>query len=678
MKRMTIRSKLMTVVSLVTILSLAITSALAFWFMMRLKSRIQENVIAEMEKNVYALASEKVELAQYELQNYTDNLESDVEFIKDLYAHPDKFVRREVPMRSPNASDDYLMQRSFVNERVTIDMVKDELELLANLESVFAPLMKKYGDNITSIYAGTESGFMLSYDRNASVADYSDSGEVYFDHKSRYWYISAKGANKLIYSDLSQDFFGRGLTLSCAMPFYNGEKFAGVLGIDILVKDLQRDIVDIDIDKAHEGDYGFLVDAKGDIIASPYVDANTSVFENIFDANNKYYSIRKNIISGKQGISHVGDFYCSYAPIQGPKWVVCSYIPEDIVLNSVYLLEAAIRRIQIIFVILFIVILDIVVFFVRYFSKKLTDPIVKLEKDVRIISEGNLDRRVEVIGNDEISDLARAFNNMTASLKKYIHDYTKMEVEKERIGAELNVATNIQASMLPSVFPAFPEDKRFDIFATMSPAKEVGGDFYDFFKVDEKHLAIVVADVSGKGVPAALFMAVGKASIKDHTFSENNLATVFEGTNRALCEANSEGLFITAFEGLIDLDTGHMSYVNAGHEMPYIYRVGGKFEPLKLKPGFVLAGMEDMKYTTGEIDLKPGDKIFQYTDGVTEATDEKDELYGMDRLTEALNKNSDKNVTDLLPAVRNDIDKFVGNAPQFDDITMLGFEYKGN
>lgn len=205
-----------------------------------------------------------------------------------------------------------------------------------------------------------------------------------------------------------------------------------------------------------------------------------------------------------------------------------------------------------------------------------------------------------------------------------------------RTAAELNVATNIQKSMLPCIFPAFPDRREFDIFATMDPAKEVGGDFYDFFMVDNRHLAIVVADVSGKGVPAALFMVIGKTLIKDHTKPGRDLGEVFTEVNNLLCESNSEGMFITAFEGVLDLVTGEFLFVNAGHEIPFVYRKGKAFEPYKVRAGFVLAGMEGIRYQCGSMQLQAGDRIFQYTDGVTEATNKVNELYYFIRLVTIL------------------------------------------
>lgn len=259
--------------------------------------------------------------------------------------------------------------------------------------------------------------------------------------------------------------------------------------------------------------------------------------------------------------------------------------------------------------------------------------------------------------------------------RRLLERQAKDSEERQRIETELDVANRIQADMLPCIFPAFPERPEFDIYAVMNPAKEVGGDFYDFFMVDEQHLAVVIADVSGKGIPAALFMVIGKTLIKDHTKPDISLGAVFSEVNDLLCDANSEGLFITAFEGVLDLVTGEFHFVNAGHEIPFIAREGEDYEPYRIKPGFVLAGMENMKYQAGSIQLAPGDKIFQYTDGVTEAMNGKEELYGMERLGSVLRMNTAKKPEELLAAVKADVDVFAGGAPQFDDITMLCVEY---
>ncbi|MDE7340983.1 MAG: PP2C family protein-serine/threonine phosphatase [Lachnospiraceae bacterium] len=272
--------------------------------------------------------------------------------------------------------------------------------------------------------------------------------------------------------------------------------------------------------------------------------------------------------------------------------------------------------------------------------------------------------------------LSSICTTMAGRTRQLLERQAKDSEERQRIETELDVAHRIQADMLPCIFPAFPERPEFDIYASMAPAREVGGDFYDFFMVDERHLAIVIADVSGKGVPAALFMVIGKTLIKDHTKPGIGLGDVFSQVNDLLCDSNHEGMFITAFEGVLDLVSGEFCFVNAGHEIPFISRDGEPFRPHKIRPGFVLAGMEHMKYQCGSFQLAPGDKIFQYTDGVTEATNREEELYGMARLEDVLEKNTAKSPEALLSAVREDIDTFVGSAQQFDDITMLCVEYK--
>ena len=309
---------------------------------------------------------------------------------------------------------------------------------------------------------------------------------------------------------------------------------------------------------------------------------------------------------------------------------------------------------------------------------RITDPLNTITR--RVASQGVRNKQFLMEDvyrtGDEIEVLAESFAKQSARTIQYIEQIRRVTAEKERIGAELDVATHIQSSMLPSIFPAFPDRPEFDIYATMHPAKEVGGDFYDFFMVDDRHIAVVMADVSGKGVPAALFMVIGKTLIKDRTLPDTDLGTVFTDVNNILCESNSEGLFITAFEGVLDLVTGEFRFVNAGHEPPFVSRAGGPFELFKVKSGFILAGMEDVRYRSGSFMLAPEDKIFLYTDGVTEATNADNALYGMERLENALNRVKDRTPEEILPAIRTDIDAFVGSAPQFDDITMLCMTYK--
>lgn len=270
---------------------------------------------------------------------------------------------------------------------------------------------------------------------------------------------------------------------------------------------------------------------------------------------------------------------------------------------------------------------------------------------------------------------------ISVTLSRRTHGLLKKQEEdnreRERISAELNVATQIQASMLPCVFPAFPEYEEFDIYASMDPAKEVGGDFYDFFLVDADHLALVMADVSGKGVPAALFMMITKTLIKNEAQLGLSAGATLETVNNQLLENNEAGMFVTVWLGLYEISTGRLTAANAGHEYPAIKRAGGSFTLLKDKHGFVMAGIEDVKYREYELELQAGDTLFLYTDGVTEATNGEKQLYGTDRMLNALNRKGNAGSKELLLEVRADIDRFVGEAEQFDDITMLALQVRG-
>ncbi len=256
--------------------------------------------------------------------------------------------------------------------------------------------------------------------------------------------------------------------------------------------------------------------------------------------------------------------------------------------------------------------------------------------------------------------------------------YEKQQVESSRIETELSMASSIQADMLPSIYPAFPERPEFDIFASMDPAKEVGGDFYDFFLVDEDHLALVMADVSGKGVPAALFMMASKIIIANNTLLGKSPAKVLTDANNAICANNREGLFVTVWLGILDMITGKVVAANAGHERPAVMHAGGDFELIDDPHGLAIGGIEGMKYKEYEFTLNAGDKLFLYTDGVPEATNAEEKLFGKERMLEALNAVKNETPQGVLKGVRRSVDGFVQQAEQFDDLTMLCVVYRGH
>ena len=291
----------------------------------------------------------------------------------------------------------------------------------------------------------------------------------------------------------------------------------------------------------------------------------------------------------------------------------------------------------------------------------------KINDTLSRITDGDLNVTVDVRSNEEFSSLSDDINSTVSTLKRYIAEAAA------RIDKELEYAKQIQLSALPT---NFPNGDDYSIYAQMIAAKEVGGDFYDFYKLSDTTVAFLAADVSGKGIPAAMFMMTAKTIIKD--LAEGGMAVndIFTKANEKLCENNEADMFVTAWMGILDIETGKMQYANAGHNPPLLKRADGSFEYLRSRAGFVLAGIEGFRYRVNELELKAGDRLFLYTDGVPEATNAHSELYGEDRLLAFMNQNAAVQATELLPALKADIDEFVGEAPQFDDITMLMFDYK--
>ena len=283
----------------------------------------------------------------------------------------------------------------------------------------------------------------------------------------------------------------------------------------------------------------------------------------------------------------------------------------------------------------------------------------------------------KIHNRDEVGQLAESIDQMETQIHSYVTNLTQITAEKERISTELSLAARIQRDMLPNIFPAFPERTDFDIYASMDPAREIGGDFYNFFLIDENHLCVVIADVSGKGVPAALFMMAATIVLVDNARMGKSPAEILESANEAICATNREEMFVTVWLGILDLSTGILSAANAGHEYPVMKQPDGGYELIKDRHGFVIGGMEEIKYHNYELQMKPGSKLFVYTDGVAEASNSQDELFGTERMLEALNSEPDADPVTLLGNVKKAVDRFVGDAEQFDDLTMLCLEYKG-
>jgi len=377
-----------------------------------------------------------------------------------------------------------------------------------------------------------------------------------------------------------------------------------------------------------------------------------------------------------------GSLASYYVPVYDSLGAIRAIIGIDYSIISIVTFIGMILVVMLIFFVLLGVLHGI--YELNEIEKKIIKPIEiikeKVDEYVRSEHNGNsMQYRIEVKedSENEMDILGSDMNKMMQDMDDFIIEMERSTRDKQRIESELGLANRIQASYLPNIFPAFPDRKEFDLYATMDPAKEVGGDFYDFFMVDDSHLALVIADVSGKGVGAALFMMISKTMINNQAAFIKSPAEVLKSVNNRLCDNNDAEMFVTVWLGILDIDTGELTASNAGHEYPTIMRAGGNFELLKDKHGMIVGGFPGVSYPEYTIKLEPGDKLYLYTDGVAEATNAENELYGTDRLITALNKCKNGNQEEILKSIRKDIDDFVLDAPQFDDITMLGIEYCG-
>ncbi len=387
--------------------------------------------------------------------------------------------------------------------------------------------------------------------------------------------------------------------------------------------------------------------------------------------------IEKGITYSMFSYKKTGGHVTSAVPVYDSKGNVCAIMSVVKPMHEVKAYRRKFIRAVISYAIILTALFITIYALILYFG--IIRPVVFITYETSHFAEhhGELSGILKKIHNrDELGTLAHSVEKMSTDMNRYITDLTHATAEKERLGAELNVATQIQAEMLPRVFPPFENHPEVELFASMEPAKEVGGDFYDFYMIDDDHFAIVVGDVSGKGVPAALFMVITKTLLKDTAAHELDPAKIFMHVNNLLCEGNESGLFVTCWMGIITLSTGELKFANAGHTPPLILHQN-KIEYLTTKPNLMLAGMDGVPYVCHQISLDKNDRIFVYTDGVTEATNADEELYGEERLLAVMKTTTGLSSREILTAVKNDINAFVKDSPQFDDITMLEMAYKG-
>jgi len=466
-----------------------------------------------------------------------------------------------------------------------------------------------------------------------------------------------------------------------SVPFYktvDGERvFMGVVTADVSLNWLQKIVGGI---KIAETGYGFILSKNGTFVThpDPALVMNETVFS-VAEARQDpgMRALGRAMIRGETGFTQfrslVTDKACwmIHTPLATNGWSLVVLFPQAEMTADITRLTGTVLVLG---VTGFFILLGVIV----WIAGTITRPIRALSRATEHVAVGNLDIELpRITTHDEVGRLTASFETMKTSLRQYIQELTETTAAKERIESELNIAHDIQMGILPKTFPPFPERSEFDIYAAIRPAREVGGDLYDFFFMDDDHLCFAVGDVSGKGVPAALFMAVTRTLIKTKAVQGLSPDTVLTRVNEDLAVENPSMMFVTLFLGILNIRTGQMEYCNAGHNPPYL--LGGGAQPEAVEPtgGLILGVEEDFRYLSKTIRLEKGDALFLYTDGVTEAMNPADELFSEARLEKRLAALKGQPVERIVAGVLDAIDGFVLGAPQADDITMLVLEFHG-
>jgi sigma-B regulation protein RsbU (phosphoserine phosphatase) len=660
-------------------------------------SESMTNITVSNLKSVIVAATER---ADDEFRIVKEDLLALRSQVEDVFRHPDSYLPRQIsPPRKEDGTKPVLQllapgAYSDISPETYLMMQR-----LANLE----PMMREIvlaEDYVVDSYISTLDGVTLSFDR-LSESKFDDEGNLKtYDASERNWFKGALETKDVYFSATVKSALYGFHEVVYSVPVYVDDRPVAVLEGCLHMEAMTEYMNGREIG---ESGFSILISKEGQLSSSPResgelkqgddtsADIRTSV-------NPELKTIIDKGLSGETGVTKLtvdGEAYYAaygYIPISG--WAQVIFVSVDDVMkpanNLIHSMEEYsdnmisrenrafnLSMISLVVVIIFSMIVSI--FRVGKRIRKRVAPILKMNNELHEFSGVNMFFEVEdeYRTGDEIQVLAENFEALAGKMRDYIDAIIDEMSEKERVRTELSMATRIQEDMLPNIFPAFPDRTEFNIYASMTPAKEVGGDFYDFFFAGEDHLAMVMADVSGKGVPAAMFMMMAKSMIQSQMIAKGDPGTVLYDVNNLICANNREKMFVTVWLGVLDINTGVMVAANAGHEYPILKDPDGDFTVIKDKHGFVIGGKKNMKYTNYEMVMKPGSKLFVYTDGVPEATDDKGNLFGMERTLEAVNMAAGSSAEVILSKVDSEVRKFVGGAEQFDDLTMMCVEYKG-
>ena len=622
------------------------------------------------------------------------------DYARKLFADPEEVEPAEYAAPDPATNGQVKTQLLLADDVEEISPELDErLGIAANMSDMMASLFGA-SEVTNSCFIALPEGAFLVTDNRAATKYHKDGTIINYDPRTRPWYQQAVEEEELIFTDVEVDAFTGDIGIVCAMPIFIRGKLEAVVGSDLFLTSM-RDAV-----QASEENGGFVcvINQNGHVVFSPKTE---SVFQVLSSSeavdlreseNQEFAALITDALKGQTDVRKIeledGTWYMCGAPLETVGWALIASFDQAVVNQPEVMLQETYGQIQegaaltylekskksgLTIIVLLIVVLMVLSIMAIVLGKRIVRPLNRITKRIAGLGGNNLEFKMEDAyrTGDEIEVLAESFAGLSHKTIEYMDEIRTVTAEKERIGTELQMANQIQEGILPSIFPAFPDRSEFEIYATMRPAREVGGDFYDFFLTDEDHLCMVMADVSGKGVPAALFMMASKIILQSCAMLGNSPAGILTRTNEAICSNNRMEMFVTVWVGILEISTGLLTAASAGHEYPAVMK-NGRFALYHDMHGFVVGGLENVRYKEYTMQLEEGDKIFLYTDGLAEARNSEKKMFGTDRIIEALNQKAGEHPEEILANVQRIVDEFAGSEEQFDDLTMLCVEYKGS
>ena len=701
---------------LITILLIVAAYTIVISYQSRRLETLVTDTNAEQEKSIEELSAMTMDsvvrqslgrstgLEAYIANKAFEDMAKNVMILGDyagkLFEDPDAYPAQEV--LPPDKDKDGEISVQLLSEE-GIDLTKPEtaakIGLIGNLSDLMKALLKNA--QIDTCFISTPDGIIVMGD-DCSAVKYGENGELqHIAVRQRPWYTGAEETGSLYFTDVERDTFTDRVGIVCSLPLYADGKLAAVIGADLFL-DTMEEAVNNSADEY--GGFTCILNQDGHVIFSPEEQGIFRVMtsDKAEDLrNSEYTELAQFAADALQGTTdvrlvHMGDtsYYMAGARMDIVGWSLISVVDAKVLQEPGVQLQKRYQEIsdsavgtfshnigmaQKTLLILLLLIVAAGTAAALLVAKRIVKPLNTITSRVTNLGRSNLQFKMEDTyrTGDEIEVLAEAFSKLSEKTLQYVDEVKQVTAENERISMELGMATAIQASQLPHLFPAFPDRREFDIYASMTPAREVGGDFYDFFLVDDDHIGLVMADVAGKGVPAALFMMVSRILIRNRVQSGESPATALANVNSQLLESNEAELFVTVWLAVLEISTGKGVVSNAGHEHPVLRRKNGQYELVKYRHSPAVAVMPGIQFEEHTFELQPGDSIFVYTDGVAEAADAENRLFGTERMLEVLNQEPEAGPEKVLENTLNGIRAFVQDTEQFDDITMMCLQYNG-